>query len=306
MKTIHTALRATLFAVTALALLPSCEKGIDEEAVEQQTVKTESTKQQKVDVVFRVSNFRQVPFSTIKKRAMVDLTTYCTRLNYVVYKDGKKVDSRSQLKGDSGFGEVTMTLKEGTYNLMVLAHSSVGGNPTVSDPEKIQFTNALGYSDTFSYYGELKVSKTNTTHELVLTRNVSCLKFTVNDDFPSEVGYMKFHYTGGSGVLNAITGYGAQVNSQQEKLVNMAGRQAPLTFSIYTFLQQDEANLQLTVTAYESDEKTIVMQRTYSDVPMKYQKVTEYDGDFFEHESDNGFKLMGETDWGEPYCHVDY
>jgi hypothetical protein len=235
---------------------------------------------------------------------MTDLTTYCTRLNYVIFKDGKKIESRSQLKGDTGYGEVSIPLVAGSYQLLVLAHSSTGGNPTITDPEKIQFTNALNYSDTFSFYGNLEVTSEAKTHDIVLTRNVSCLRFTVEDEFPENVKYMKFYYTGGSGVLNAVTGYGALVNSQQEKRVNIQGLSTPLTFNLYTFMQEDEGFLQLRVQALQADGETVVHERTFENVPMKYQKLTSYRGSFFY--KNNGFSLTAETDWGDPYQEVDY
>lgn len=288
--------------------LASCEKAVLDDEEEQKT--TKPSEAGKKTVVLRVSGFRQVPFDDESRqavsatRAMTDLTTYCTRLVYVVYKDGKKVDSRSQMKGDSGFGEVSMSLMPDTYKLLILAHSAVDGNPTVSDPEKIQFTNALGFSDTFSFYGDMVVSNEAKTHEIILTRNVSCLRFTIKDDFPSEVKWMKFYYTGGSGVLNAVTGYGGAVNSQQEKKVDVTNRSTPLTFNIYTFLQQDEGHLQLTVKALKADETTVVVERTFENVPMKYRMVTEYTGYFFD--SDNAFSLMADTDWGDPYYQEEY
>mgnify|MGYP002623841172 CR=1 FL=1 len=288
-------------------LVSSCEKAILDE--EEQTTSTQeqvdnTSKSGKANIVLRVSNFILSDSEDSSTRSVVDLTTYCTRLNFVVYKDGEKVKGLSQKKEDGGFGEVTMSLDPGTYKLLVLAHSSVGGNPVVSDPEKIQFTNALGYSDTFSYYGDLEVTGEAKTHEVMLSRNVSCLRFIINDEFPSNVKYMKFFYTGGSGVLNAVTGYGGNVNSQQEKLVDISSYSTPLTFNLYTFLQQDEALLQLKVTALAEDKKTVIKERPFPDIRLKYRRFSEFEGTFFI--DDNGFSISAETDWGEPYEHVDY
>jgi hypothetical protein len=198
---------------------------------------------------------------------------------------------------------VTLSLAEGTYKLLVVASSALD-NPTLSNPEKIQFSNKLGYTDTFSYYGDLTVTSEPTSHEISLNRNVSCLRFTINDEFPENVKYMKFYYTGGSGVLNAVTGYGGLVDSEQEKITNITGLTVPLTFNVYTFLQAEEALLQVTVTALESDNKTVVAERQFEDVPMKYQMITEYAGSFFNH--DHGITFKVDTAWNEPYYHHDY
>jgi hypothetical protein len=179
---------------------------------------------------------------------------------------------------------------------MVLAHSSIGGNPTVSDPENIQFTNMLGYSDTFCYYGDLEVKSEETIHEVTLTRVSSQLCFTITDEIPAEVTHMIFNYTGGSGVLNAVTGFGGNVNSRQEKNVNIVGYSAPLPIHIYTFLRENEGSLDVKADAVDANNQ-VVMSRTFTDIPMKRNTVTVYEGSFFSHEQ--GFSIKGETEWSD-------
>lgn len=292
---------ALLLGLMGIVLFSSCEKAIlDEDNV---TENVTDNSQQDGNVVLRVAGFRQVPFATPTTKAVVDLTSYCTRLNFAVFKDGKKVEGISQKKEESGFGEVSMSLAPGTYQMLALAHSSAG-NPTITDPEKIQFTNEMTYSDTFSYYGDIEVTNERKTYDLLLNRNVSCLHFIINDEAPSDAEWMYFYYTGGSGVLNTVTGYGGTVNSKQTKWVNLKNYPTPLTFNLYTFLQQEEANLQVTVRAMAADKETVLLERTFTDVPMKYQMVTEYSGSFFD--KDFGFGLKAETDWGEPYYQYEY
>ncbi len=293
-----------------LGLSTSCEKAILDEEEESKEVSSTSknssgsVNQKEGNVTLSVSEFIIGPFDDNATRATTDLTDYCTRLVFAVYQNGKKVEGCSQKKENDNFGEVTMSLMPGTYQLLALAHSSVGGNPTVTDPENIKFTNALCYSDTFSFYGDLEVTSKPKTYNLSLTRNVSCLNFTIQDKFPDEVKYVHFYYTGGSGVLNAVTGYGANVNSQQEKTVDISSYTPPLTFHLYTFLQKDTCSLQLKVTAFMEDMKTVVLERTFEDVKMKHRNVTSYTGYFFK--SDSQFSLTAETDWGNPYYEYTY
>ena len=107
---------------------------------------------------------------------------------------------------------------------------------------------------------------------------------------------IRLQYTGGSGVLNAVTGYGANVDSKQEKLYNIEGLTAPLVLPIYTFLQADEGKLQVTVIA-EDKNNTPLLERSFSDIPMKRNAITEYSGSFFEH--NNAFTFKAETDWSD-------
>ena len=289
-----------LAVVAALALscgLTSCEKAVFDEdtpVVE----KPEEQTPEGANLTIRVSgNKVNDEFVT---RAMVDITTYCTRFNFVLYQDGKKIESRSQSQGDANFGEVSLTLATGTYKLLVLAHSSQNGNPSLSDPENIQFTNALGFSDTFYYYDDIVVTKDPKTHEILLKRATTRVKFVVNDEIPSNVKYFHFYYTGGSGVFNAVTGYGGTVDSRQERLVVVTDA-TPYTVPLYTFLQQDTGNMQLKVTAYtenpDNNNAVVVKERTFSDIPVEHHKETILEGDFFDHSSTNGFSFLAETDW---------
>lgn len=292
-----------LMAFMLLAGLSSCEKAIfdEEDIATGQQDKNSDEKDGNTDnyVTLRVTNFNLVPIT----RDAVDLTTYCTRLVFVVYKDGEKIAGKSQRKEDGNFGEVKFKLDPGiTYKLMVLAHSSIGGNPVVSDPENIQFTNALGYTDTFCYYGDLEVKSENTVHELTLTRASSLLNFTITDDIPEEVTHFYFYYTGGSGVLNAVTGYGGNVNSRQEKNVNIKGYSAPLPIRVYTFLREDEGYLDVKVSALNADSAP-VLTREFKQIPMKRNTVTVYEGAFFAH--DQGFEIKGETEWNDT-IHLTY
>ena len=276
--------------------ISSCEKPILDED-EAQTSQQEQPKNEKGNVIIRVSDFRLVSADEAT-RGVVDITSYCTRLNYVIYKDGKKIDSRSQMQGDDGYGETTMSLEPGTYKLLVLAHSSSGGNPTLTDPENIQFTNKLGFSDTFYYYGDITVANQAQEHDVILTRASTMLRFNITDELPANLKYMQFYYTGGSGVLNAVTGYGGLVNSQQTVLLNVSsfvGAELP-PLKVYTFLQEDEARLEVTVTAMDADKNTIV-ERKFENVQMKRNMVTDYTGSFFDHHNDNTFTFKAETDW---------
>ena len=260
----------------------SCEKPVFDE----------KDNQGKTNLTISVTNWRQVAY-TESTRSLVDITGYSSRLNFVLYKDGERIKSLTQAQGDTGYGTVSLSLMPGNYKVLVLAHSSKG-NPTLTNPEAVKFDNSISYSDTFYYYGDITVTTESKTHELTLTRATSLLRFIIADELPSNFYHVKLLYTGGSGVFNAVTGYGGNVDSRQEKLYAVDGYKAPLTLPIYTFLQADEGKLNVTVTAMDKDRK-VILERTFTDIPMKRNMITEYTGAFFEHE--NGFSLKGETDW---------
>lgn len=297
-----------LLLIASVLLMTACEKAVVEEENTTPTTSKTSTKSGKVNVTLRVAEFNFIPYTSSyletskNTRSVVNITDYCTHLNFVLYKEGKKVESRSQMKENPGFGETTMTLDAGDYQLLVLAHSSIGGNPTLTNPESIQFTNLLGYSDTFYYYGNLTVTNEAQTHDILITRASSLLQFVITDEFPSEVTHIYFKYTGGSGVLNAVTGYGANVNSQQEKKVSIKGFTAPIQFKVWTFLKEDDGWLDVTVEARNANEQ-VLLSRQFADIPMHRNVITEYKGSFFA--KDQTLNFTAETEWADT-LHLSY
>lgn len=280
-----------LFFMLPALFFAGCEKGVSEDVIE--------TEDDNANLVLRVKNNKVYPFET---RALQDLTTYCSRLNFVVYKDGEKVASRTQNKGDEGYGEVSFSLTPGTYKLLVLAHSSYGGNPTVTDPEAITFTDKISYSDTFCYYNDIVVTAASNTHDLVLSRASTLLRFIIKDKLPSNLKQLRFTYSGGARVLNAVTGHGVGSDTEQTKLYNVSGYEAPVTLSLYTFLKEDTGTLGLTVDALDTD-GNVITTRSFENIPVVHKKATEMSGNFFEQS--NTFSITGDTEW-EVVQSIDY
>lgn len=275
-----------VMAVLAVTALSACEKMVVDEE------ETESGK--KGNVTLKATMFNIVPFET---RAVQNIADYCSRLCFVVYdSSGSKVKGVSQKKGDTGYGQVSMTLEPATYKLLVLAHSGQS-NPTLTDPSFLQFTNQMGYSDTFYYYGDLIVTEEAATHELQLQRATTLLSLTITDELPSNLKQIRCEWVGESGVFNATTGWGGTVNSTQVVVYNVEGLTAPITLRLYTFMRQEEGTLKLTIDATDTNGATIE-KRVYNDVPIKNRMVTEYSGRFFSSaESENSFNLTAETGW---------
>jgi hypothetical protein len=229
----------------------------------------------------------------------VDITTYCSRLNFVLYREGKKVKAVTQTKDEENYGQLAMTLEPGTYKLLVLAHSSKK-NPTLSHPDEIKFDNIdTSYSDTFYYYGDLVVKEDAPiqNHDIRLTRATTMVQLNISD-YPQDLNYITVYYTGGSGVFNAVTGYGGTVNSEQDVAKgvyeNYVSQNRPIVIPVYTFLQQDAGSMFLRIAACTKDNEVII-QREYHNVPVERGKMTVFQGYFFDPE--NNFSLTAETGW---------
>ena len=287
-------LRWGFLAALILMVCASCEKMVIDE-VEQPSEQTGNA-----NLILRVSKSSFHPYDG-ETKAVVDMAEYCSRFNFVLYQEGKKVKAVTQLKEEAGddFGQVAMTVNTGTYQLMVLAHSSVNGNPVLSNPEEIQFTNQLGYSDTFYYYGTIEVTTDQTSHDIMLNRATTMVRFNFDEVFPDNMGEMVIDYQGESGVLNVLTGRGGSTNSRQQKKINFtsfAGQHKTYSLPIYTFMRENTGTLNITITAKSTDGEVIV-QRSFKNVPIEHTKATDFVGKFFDHETEQAFSFRLETDW---------
>lgn len=218
------------------------------------------------------------------------------RLNFVIYDmDGTRVKQVNQTSDNGSFGTASFQLEPGTYQLVVVGHSS-SGNPTMTDLGKIQFKNNQGFTDTFLYYSDdVVVTEESQEIPVSLERIVSMCRFVLTDDYPADVAQMRFQYKGGSGAFNAATGLGS-VNSTQTLYFDAAEGQKQ--FDLYTFLHDTEGTIHLQVTAYDADDN-IIQEREF-DVPMERDHITWLTGAFFSgsgSSSSTTITVTVNTDW---------
>lgn len=220
-----------------------------------------------------VYQIEQTPFS---RTTRASLSEAATRVSFVVYdKSGSRVKQINQQSSDKDFGTVAFQIPEGEYNLAVVAHSS-NGNPTMTDPTKVKFDNADGYSDTFLYQSNVTVGEETKELSVTLHRIVSLCRFVITDDYPADVTKMKFVYKGGSGAFNISTGLGT-VNSTQTVVFDVTSGQKQ--FDLYTFLHATEGTIHLTATAHSASDD-LLNEREF-DVPLTQNHITWLSGSFF-------------------------
>ena len=277
--------KVLLFLFVALPLT-SCEKPLI----------TESTDGQEPDgnLVVSIFQIEQTPFASLTRTAAADV---CTRLNYAVYAlDGTRVKQVNQKSEDGGFGVASFQLEQGNYQLVVVAHSS-NGNPAMTDPTCIKFTNAQGYTDTFLSTSDITISDEQVGMDVSLHRIVSLCRFVITDNYPADVARMRFYYTGGSGAFDANTGLGC-VNSKQSLFFDVSSGQKQ--FDLYTFLHDTEGTIHLLATAYDAG-NNVLYEREF-DVPLVQNKMTWLSGPFFSGTtSSSTFSVVINTDWAGEY-----
>ena len=270
-------------ALTALVLM-GCEKPLISEG-EEESEDTEG------NLTVTVWQSGHEPFPTMTRATSLD--DY-NRLNYAIYtSDGTRVKQVNQTRENTGFGSATFQLEPATYQLVVVAHNC-DKNPAMTNLNKIQFTNAMGYTDTSLYYGEVEVTEEHKDVQVDLERIVSLCRVIITDEYPEDVTQMRFQYKGGSGAFDAKTGYGC-VNSTQTLFFDVTNGQKQ--FDLYTYLHDEEGTLHLLATAYD-DADNVIHEREF-EVPMLYNQITRVSGPFFTG-SGNGsldITIVINTDW---------
>lgn len=257
-------------AVVALVMMMTmqgCEKSI---LAEEGTA--EATGNLRVDVY----EIEKMPFASMT-RGEVAASEVCKRLNFAIYDmGGSRLKQVNQEKGKAGFGTVSFQLEEGDYQLVVVGHSS-NGNPTMTNPAKIQFTNATGYTDTFLYNSKVSVDGESANLGISLNRIAALCRFVITDDIPAGVNKMQFYYTGGSGAFNAATGLGSVASKQTVTFdVTSDGEKQ---FDLYTFLHETSDQIALKVTALDANGNELYVREF--DVPMEQNHITWLSGNFF-------------------------
>lgn len=277
-------MKKMIFALLAGLVLCACEKAL---------VSEEKTSEDNGNLRVSVFEIEKTPFTSLTRgEAVADI---CTHLNFAVYTpDGTRVKQVNQTSDAANFGTASFQLEEGDYLLVVVGHSSLK-NPTMTNPAKIQFTNASGYTDTFLYCEDISIGEKPENKQVSLDRIVSLCRFVVTDDYPAEVSQMRFYYTGGSGAFDARTGLGS-VNSKQDLFFDVTSGQKQ--FDLYTFLHDTNGAIHLTVTAYDEDDN-IVNERVF-EVPMERNHITWLSGDYFSGSGSSATTISGitvNTDW---------
>lgn len=257
------------FLLLAVCLV-SCEKPLilDEDS---------TVNDSEANLIVTVYQMETIPFTKSMSRAA--LADHCTRLNFAVYDSlNTRVKQINQLSSDQGFGTAYFKLDPGKYRVVVVAHSS-DGNPTMTNPAKIQFKNNQGYTDTFMSNDTIELGESSVTLPVDLNRIVSLCRFVITDPVPDNISQMRFQYTGGSGAFDASTGLGSVKSTQTVWINDINPGQESSVFDLYTFLHAEEGTIHLLATAY--DENSNVQNEREFDIPMKRRKVTKLTGAYF-------------------------
>ncbi len=261
-----------IFAVTMA--MTSCDK----QKVSLNPVNDEGSNK----VTIKVSSFEKIPFGASTKAGTKTLSDLCTKVNFAIFDGETKEESVVQNADDEGFGTISLHLKQGVHQIVVIAHNG-DASASISTPDKVSFSNKTTQkmTDTFFYYGDITVGKDEQVYNLNLERAVAMIRFDIADEIPEQATKMKFYYTGGSSTLNPIDGYGC-VNSKQTEIFDIeAGIKR---FEMFTFPHAVNDTLSMTVSAIDVNEN-VIKEKSFDEVPVTVNMITSYSGNFFEGET---------------------
>ncbi|BCS85668.1 FimB/Mfa2 family fimbrial subunit [Prevotella herbatica] len=231
-------------------------------------------------------------------RGIVDVSKVCNKINFAVYDSiGDRVKSISQSSDkDNDFGTIKVSLPEGNYKVVVLAHSG-STNASTTNMNRITFNGKV--TDTFVYSEDINV-KGNSDYQMTLKRCVAKILFTVKDKVPENVKQIKFFYTGGSSTLDGASGMGC-VNSRQTEIrdVGVEARADSSVYELYTFPQDATSCLNITVSCLDGEGNTIY-ERMFEDVNISLCGVTTCTGNLFSadaNSSTKGVVLKADDEW---------
>lgn len=294
----HTSRFKTLLFCAICLISASCEKPVINEDNSEITDTDKNTSL--VTVNFKSFTIEQSAFTDTQlsatNKSVTNVKELCKVINVAIFdENNNKAKTINQDRTNKSFGNISITLPKGTYKIIVIAHNG-GGNATISSPTKITFKDNK-VTDTFHYYGTLEITD-DVSYNLVLKRAVAMFRLTIKDSTPSSVKYMKFYYTGGSSTFDATSGYGC-VNSKQTEIrtVENSAYTEGSCYEIYTFPHETDKKLKIEVSALDKESSSSpIYQKTFSDVPVKTNMITNYTGVFFGEDSGGGRSLYFDID----------
>ena len=251
------------FLMMLVATLTSCEKfALDETSTDPHDANANVTfhvsmgKNQSTEFNTKAAGFN-TQLSGFNTKATdsnaIPLEKVCSRLSLGIFDEIGKVKTLNTLSTDKGYGNLSVSLDEGEYRVVIIGHNGAG-NCTISSPEKIKFSNNK-LTDTFYYYGRLNITSEETEETIELKRAVAQFKVHITDSvIPTNARSIRFYYLGGSSTLDATSGYGC-VKSRQTEVFKLAKDQRD--YSVYTFPHEDSQGLNMKISILDADGKTI-------------------------------------------------
>ncbi len=299
-----------LFVSCLLPLLFSCQSGV-EEAPSQEGECT---------VNFSVTNYRQVSFDDFDgtSRAGEKIVMSLKNLSLTIFdaETNKQVGSTILHDSDDysdnattakAFSNFSVSLPYGHYYVLVLGYNNTY-KCNIASLNHISWENDY-VPNTFLYCEEFTLDKdANLNREVTLKHVVAAFRVETEDAAPAELKKMRFISSAGGTVLDATKGFTSQNTGRTSDIVVPAKKLGVVdTFTVYVFLPEEQIKTNYTVQALGVGD-AVLYQKRFSDVPLRINYLTEWEGIFFEEDGDdtpdvpdmqNGLNIRWTTAWAD-------
>lgn len=218
-----------------------------------------------------------------------------SRMAFFLFKeDGSQVLEQQKTNNEDGFLNFYAEVPVGAYHLIAFAHN---GDSNVSVSKDNTITPEGKVTDSFHYYQKITLDE-NSENMQNITLNRCVAKFSIKhtDAIPEGATSVEIRTSGGNKTINAMTGFASDV-ADQTVVINIPSSAVGSknnSFSIYTFLTQNESILNITATVKDTNGNNIT-QYTFENVEMEINMQTIYTGAFFH--SDRGFAATINDKW---------
>lgn len=282
MKNTHTKIKFIEY-LFFLTLIVSCQSINDDEL---------PVSSQSKEISLQVINYEQMPF--FSTRASSDPKGVITQLSYVLFSNGVKFKELTQDTTATNFGNISLAVPFGSYDLVVIGHNSPSA-ATINSQENVSFPNNKIY-ETFYVTKPIVVNETSSSSiELLLKRAIARFRLQVTDNKPKNVKRATFIMSGGGYTFNPKTGTCASKQSQEINIeIPSSYDDKPSLFGINTFLPSEKANINVSV-SFKDSANNVLVTRNFENIPMQTNFVTHYAGPIFS--SNKGYNIKVDSDW---------
>lgn len=242
-------------------------------------------------------------FSGAQTRAAQDVADY-SGINAVMlafYKgDGTEVYKSTQAKGDTGFGEFSLSLPMGSYTMVALAYYNSDASPlALTSPTAASYTGTRPY-ETFATTQAVNITNTSAVDiSATLNRIITQLKVVSTDGKTADVSKVRMTFSAGGKDFNPTTGFAITNTGFANTVSNSASVGTSSTSLGFLFLATDEQNINVTIETLDADGNTL-LSKTVNNVPFQRNRVTKLTGAMYTNEALSG-TFQVETAWLDEY-----
>lgn len=268
-----------------LSLLCSCESAVIPELDNEITY----------DLDIHVSDF-DVTYLDFKSRTQ---TNNSRRISFAALNQDNDIVFTTEQIEDSiaDFGKINCQLTSGTYTLIAVVHQS--SQQADISYDKISFLND-SITDTFLATQTIVLSDESPLTEIDMKahRAVSMFRLTCRDELPRNIKSFSVVITKGGEKLDPRTGF--SVNDKSHKyaiIINPSDKgEKDYSFSIFSFLNSNEVNADITVTAISMDGEEMKTV-SFQNIKLGINKRTDAQGAFFVQKQSLGISY--DTEWAD-------